>query len=333
VDELLWSQGRLATITIEEVLDQAGGQRTGGPHKPAAAAFLPGGGSSSSSKLPPAEQPTGLQLQQLLQAAQLSEQQQQAAAASPTVTAGVDGPKQQPLSRRRSSSEPSPQPLSRNSSAGSRDSDEQQRAARQPLAAAAPQQQQQPSAVAAATAAAAAAAAAGGCGSSSEEALDSSAAAAGSAAGALGPTKRPDDALLGYHHVKHWDLLWTKSVFAIRAARQLQHGQLVSAIAGLNCLSMKKRMVQTLRMVSGVVELLWVPAGWCVLESLARHYCMHDRVGLQRAFSRAPAACWMRVPLSHGCTFHAATPKSDGPSAPPVESPRGFLAPAASRDC
>jgi tubulin polyglutamylase TTLL6/13 len=58
--------------------------------------------------------------------------------------------------------------------------------------------------------------------------------------------------LLGYHHVRQWDLLWTKSVYAIKAARQLQPGQVVSAIAGLNCLTMKKRMVQTLRMVSDV---------------------------------------------------------------------------------
>lgn len=79
---------------------------------------------------------------------------------------------------------------------------------------------------------------------------DPSLAASSGAGGQLGPTKRPDDHLLGYHHVKQWDILWTKSVYAIRAARQLQQGQIVSAIAGLNCLSMKKRMVQTLRMVS-----------------------------------------------------------------------------------
>jgi hypothetical protein len=72
-----------------------------------------------------------------------------------------------------------------------------------------------------------------------------------SSSGLAGPSRRPDDHLLGYHHVRQWDLLWTKSVYAIKAARQLQPGQVVSAIAGLNCLTMKKRMVQTLRMVSG----------------------------------------------------------------------------------
>jgi hypothetical protein len=94
-------------------------------------------------------------------------------------------------------------------------------------------------------------AAAAGAGSSS-----SSGAGMALAGGQLSATKRPDDHLLGYHHVKQWDILWTKSVYAIRAARQLQQGQIVSAIAGLNCLSMKKRMVQTLRMVSETAYLL-----------------------------------------------------------------------------
>jgi hypothetical protein len=75
-----------------------------------------------------------------------------------------------------------------------------------------------------------------------------------SSSGLAGLSRRPDDHLLGYHHVRQWDLLWTKSVYAIKAARQLQMGQVVSAIAGLNCLTMKKRMVQTLRMVRNLTS-------------------------------------------------------------------------------
>ena len=60
VDEILWSQGRLATITIEEVLDQMGGHRTGGPHK------------SLLQKLPSDGGP-----QQLMQQLKLADQQQQ----------------------------------------------------------------------------------------------------------------------------------------------------------------------------------------------------------------------------------------------------------------
>lgn len=52
---------------------------------------------------------------------------------------------------------------------------------------------------------------------------------------------------LGYTAPDKWELLWTKSVYAIKAARSLRMGQLVSGIAGLNCLSMKKRMLLTLR--------------------------------------------------------------------------------------
>ncbi|WIA41879.1 hypothetical protein OEZ86_009203 [Tetradesmus obliquus] len=66
-----------------------------------------------------------------------------------------------------------------------------------------------------------------------------------------------------------WDLLWTKSVYAIKAARQLQPGQVVSAIAGLNCLTMKKRMVQTLRMALGAKAFSIVPLSFCIPEDLA----------------------------------------------------------------
>lgn len=60
----------------------------------------------------------------------------------------------------------------------------------------------------------------------------------------------PDESNLGYNHVDCWHFLWTKSVYAIKAARQLQPGQLVSAVAGLNSLTMKKRMILTLKAVS-----------------------------------------------------------------------------------
>eukprot|EP00775_Hariotina_reticulata_P004655 gene4655-4908_t len=82
------------------------------------------------------------------------------------------------------------------------------------------------------------------------------------------PDDSTDDHLLGYHHVADWDLLWTKSVYAIKAARQLQPGQVVSAIAGLNCLTMKKRMVQTLRLALGSRAFLIVPLSFCIPEEL-----------------------------------------------------------------
>lgn len=56
---------------------------------------------------------------------------------------------------------------------------------------------------------------------------------------------------LGHAVPDQWELLWTKSVYAIKAARSLRLGQLVSGIAGLNCLSMKKRMLLTLRGAHG----------------------------------------------------------------------------------
>jgi hypothetical protein len=42
-------------------------------------------------------------------------------------------------------------------------------------------------------------------------------------------------------------VLWTKSVYAIKAAPKLQPGQLVSVIVGLNSLTMKKRLLLALR--------------------------------------------------------------------------------------
>jgi hypothetical protein len=46
---------------------------------------------------------------------------------------------------------------------------------------------------------------------------------------------------------RRWDVLWTKSVYAIKAAPHLQPGQLVSAVVGLNSLTMKKRLLMTLK--------------------------------------------------------------------------------------
>jgi hypothetical protein len=40
-------------------------------------------------------------------------------------------------------------------------------------------------------------------------------------------TRRCDEHLLGYRHPHQWDLLWTKSVYAIKAARSLRQGQQV----------------------------------------------------------------------------------------------------------
>ncbi|GIL42340.1 hypothetical protein Vafri_349 [Volvox africanus] len=44
-----------------------------------------------------------------------------------------------------------------------------------------------------------------------------------------------------------WEVLWTKSTYTIPAARSMRPGQLVSAIIGLNSLTMKKRLLLTLR--------------------------------------------------------------------------------------
>ncbi|KAG2454005.1 hypothetical protein HYH02_001048 [Chlamydomonas schloesseri] len=51
---------------------------------------------------------------------------------------------------------------------------------------------------------------------------------------------------LGSGHMGSWEVLWTKSTYAIPAARAMRPGQLVSAVIGLNCLTMKKRLLQTL---------------------------------------------------------------------------------------
>lgn len=228
------------------MLDQLGGTRTGGPHK-------------AIQKVPSAPDATA---QQLLQHMKLSEQQSQqlqrkhsgllGSSNQPSVS-GVTFP---PVSR---SSSEATMHSSRTSSANSLDSATAAAEGMLPLPLSAELRPLQPTNSAALNSSSiptgpVSVPEAAAVGSDSFSSEDATAAAGGSgSAGHLGPTKRPDDHLLGYHHVKQWDILWTKSVYAIRAARQLQQGQIVSAIAGLNCLSMKKRMVQTLRMVSVVL--------------------------------------------------------------------------------
>ncbi|KAG1655075.1 hypothetical protein FOA52_009027 [Chlamydomonas sp. UWO 241] len=57
--------------------------------------------------------------------------------------------------------------------------------------------------------------------------------------------------MLGADHVQRWELLWTKSSYALKCARSLRPGQAISAIVGLNCLTMKKRMQQALKATYG----------------------------------------------------------------------------------
>ena len=52
---------------------------------------------------------------------------------------------------------------------------------------------------------------------------------------------------LGSNHMDQWEVLWTKSTYALQAARSLRPGQVVSGIVGLNCLTMKRRMQETLK--------------------------------------------------------------------------------------
>ncbi|KAG2432444.1 hypothetical protein HXX76_008790 [Chlamydomonas incerta] len=56
---------------------------------------------------------------------------------------------------------------------------------------------------------------------------------------------------LGSAHMESWEVLWTKSTYAIPAARAMRPGQLVSAVIGLNCLTMKKRLQLTLAAAFG----------------------------------------------------------------------------------
>eukprot|EP00879_Flechtneria_rotunda_P008305 GHRR01008699.1.p1 GENE.GHRR01008699.1~~GHRR01008699.1.p1 ORF type:complete len:583 (+),score=215.80 GHRR01008699.1:172-1920(+) len=217
VDEVLWSQGRVATIQIEEVLDVMGGQRTGGPHKFSS--------KSAQSSLSPCTI------------------HQQAAVALPASKAGNNS-----ISCSDTSSNFIDQQATAAGTVNTPDQQEQSSTA---------SVSSKKSVVAAAAAEIADAADSDGDSGNGNNTVF----------GALA-NKRADDYLLGYHHVKQWDLLWTKSVYAIRAARYLQPGQVVSAIAGLNCLTMKKRMVQTLRMALGAKAFSIVPLSFCIPEDL-----------------------------------------------------------------
>ncbi|GAX73406.1 hypothetical protein CEUSTIGMA_g858.t1 [Chlamydomonas eustigma] len=64
--------------------------------------------------------------------------------------------------------------------------------------------------------------------------------------------------LLGSSHCGQWELLWSKSTYALQAARALRHGQAISAIVGLNSLTMKKRMQQTLKACYGQEAFSWM---------------------------------------------------------------------------
>lgn len=225
VDELLWSQGRVATTQIEQVLERMGGERTGGPHKQLKQQSAP---ASSALSLPGALR--GLQLQD-------------ADGASSSKAAEAAG-----------------QPGGGSSDGGS--SRSSSRSSSQHSLAASP-----------GDAAAAASDAAAEPPDDSEPCSEPEHSGPGAGFGPGGPAKRPDDHLLGYHHVDDWELLWTKSVFAIKAARSLRPGQQVSAIAGLNCLTMKKRMVQTMRAVSCAARLPQVWRVRCRLEGCMVHAC------------------------------------------------------------
>ncbi|KAF6259908.1 tubulin-tyrosine ligase family-domain-containing protein [Scenedesmus sp. NREL 46B-D3] len=265
VDELLWSQGRVATNQIEEVLEALGGQRTGGPHKlllqQVAKQPSP---SLSPAVLQPGNRSGGVRQQPIAAAAADSAgPSSTSATAGSTVSLeqyeyGMSKLGLQPANRNSGSSQLA-SPSSSSSSSLEQLSGvaacEQQAAAgastvsnispaSSPASARQQQQQQQ-----------------------QQQDLGSS--DPDSSSGLAGPSRRPDDHLLGYHHVRQWDLLWTKSVYAIKAARQLQPGQVVSAIAGLNCLTMKKRMVQTLRMALGPQASSIVPLSFCIPEDLA----------------------------------------------------------------
>jgi hypothetical protein len=91
-----------------------------------------------------------------------------------------------------------------------------------------------------------------------------------------GPTRKQkqnlkhsdESALLGWAHAHAWELLWTKSTYAIRAVRALRPGQVVSAVVGLNSLTMKKRMLLTLK-VSG--NFCWEEQAWGAPRQLHGH--------------------------------------------------------------
>jgi hypothetical protein len=226
VDEVLWSQGKVATVQIEEVLDAFGGSRTGGPPKAAQlhqqqsqtvsdAQLLQLQAVSLGAAVDPAPQPH-------------QEHQQQTNSSSSSSSGSTGGVQEGQDSRASGSANGSNNINSSSSSRSTHAAPPAADVAKDPCPAAAEVDR-------------------GSDGDSSS----------GTNTGSLLPAKRSDDQLLGYHHLCDWDLLWSKSVYAIKAARQLRPGQVVSAIAGLNSLTMKKRMVQTLRLVSSCRLFKW----------------------------------------------------------------------------
>jgi hypothetical protein len=190
VDEILWSQGKVAVELIEEVLEDFGGRRAGGPPKPprepkpgGSGSGATGGGGAGGGGL----------------------------AAALAARLGLAG------------------------------------------------------------GGAAADSGSGGGGSASEEPAVAGGAAAAAAAAAPGARADEDD--LGYRHISEWAFLWTKSVYGIKAARGMGPGQVVSAVAGLNSLTMKKRMIATLKTVrpGGFAGFLWCMVVGCgILQEAAR---------------------------------------------------------------
>jgi hypothetical protein len=201
LDEILWSQGRVAVELIEEVLWQLGGRRTGGPIKKLPQRLALGATASTQEALghetAPRNRPTSAEGRAgVTTHTHNSNQQQQQEEDS--------GTPQEASQRQQEQQHLHPQ-------------QQQQHQQQHPHP---PQQQQQ-------------------------EPWRHQADAT-----TLGLAARNDEHWLGYCHVDKWQFLWTKSVYGIKAARGMQQGQVVSAIAGLNSLTMKKKMILTLKQVS-----------------------------------------------------------------------------------
>ncbi len=73
-------------------------------------------------------------------------------------------------------------------------------------------------------------------------------------AAAAAVPSRKSEGDLGYCHAREWHVLWSKSTFALKAARKLGPGRVVSAVVGLNSLTMKKRMALTMQQVGCIMS-------------------------------------------------------------------------------